>query len=261
MYLGASVTADAGKSWAILSQMSELSEFSGPIQLDNANLTLDEGQLISEPASGIANLSLHTVTDPSGGPFNGDFWNSTASNALKTSIAGLNHTLSSNMFTQTSSVTVANTVTATTLIGSGVGIVTLPANYLVVGKSFELHATGIFSAAAIPPTLQLKVLLGGATFLDTGAQTTVSNFSNKLFELNSTCTTRATGVSGNLFCQGKFVGYDPSLGTFDVWPMVTATTTTLNTTASQAISVTAQWGTASASSTITVTNLSVNLLN
>lgn len=157
-------------------------------------------------------------------------------------------------FTQTASVTVANTITETTLTGSGIGSLTLNANYLTVGKSIRIRASGFHSAVS-NPNIRIRVKFGSTTILDT---TSVSsrNSTNGGWTIDAVIACRTTGVSGTVIGQGQ---YTETGG--NVHQMVNTTTTTVNTTTSQAITVTAEWGTASASNTITCTNLEVEALN
>jgi hypothetical protein len=83
------------------------------------------------------------------------------------------------------------------------------------------------------------------------------NSSNKMFDIDSIITCRTVGGSGSVFAQGIYREFD-STARFD--PMVNLAAITVDTTASQAISVTAQWSAANASNTISLTNLTIEVL-
>jgi hypothetical protein len=156
------------------------------------------------------------------------------------------------LFRQTQSVTVANTVTETTLIGTGVGSVTLPAAFFNAGTTLKVRVFGTHSAVSAP-NIQLRVKLGSTTVLDTGAVAS-GNSTNALFSLEGYITCRTTGATGTVFSQGWY-NERTAAGALTTFPMVNTTTSTIDTTGTLAVSVTLQWGTASASDTATATNL------
>lgn len=157
------------------------------------------------------------------------------------------------LFTQTTSVTVANTVTETTLIGSGIGTVTLPANYGFSGKTLMFEGFGYHSATAAP-TIRIRIYKGTTVLLDTGAQSS-GNSTNALIQIRAQITWRSsTSVSAQGFYQ------EEGTGTPNNFQMVNTAPVTVNAT-SEALSITVQWGTASASNTITLSNLSIRESN
>lgn len=163
------------------------------------------------------------------------------------------------LFIQTSSVTVANTTTETALTDGGVGSLTLPANFFVVGRSLRIVGNGYHSNTN-GDSLRIKVKLGSTVLLDTGAQTSGTS-TNDGFIINAHITCRTIGASGTVMAQGEYKEYTGTPSAHDTYELVNTSTTTIDTTTSQAISVTAQWGTASASDTITLTNFTVECLN
>jgi len=157
------------------------------------------------------------------------------------------------IFTQTSSVTVANTVTETTLVGTGIGTVTLPANYGQTGKSLMLEGFGYHSAAAVP-TIRIRVYKGTTLLLDTGVGNS-GNSTNALIQIRAQITWRSTTtVSAQGFYQ------EEGTGTPNNFQMVNTAPITVNTTA-EALNITVTWGTASASNSITLSNLTIRESN
>lgn len=161
-----------------------------------------------------------------------------------------------NLFTQTASAAAANTTAETALSSTGEGSLTLPANYLRVGRTIHVRASGFHSSSA-GPTIRIRIKLGSTGVLDTTAINS-GNGTNKMWLAEGTITCRTTGASGTVFGQGYYAEFHPS-GTTD--SMVNTGTNTIDTTVPQAVSVTAQWGTASPSNTITCTNLTVETQN
>jgi hypothetical protein len=96
--------------------------------------------------------------------------------------------------------------------------------------------------------------------LDTGAQIYDPALTNMGWQVSALITCRTTGASGTVFAQGVFMH---ALTEVD-WTgkaMETTAATTIDTTASQAIAVTAEWDTADVDNTITQTNVVIEMLN
>lgn len=157
-------------------------------------------------------------------------------------------------FIQTSSVSVTNTVTETTLTGSGVGTLTIPANALVAGTTYRIRADGYMSDL-LTPSLDVKFKFGSTAIDDTSATALVTLTGTAQWTYTGTVTCRTTGATGTVQCQGLFAYYNGTT------PLVLNSpntgTATIDTTASQAVTLTAAWGTANAANSITCTNLSL----
>lgn len=164
-------------------------------------------------------------------------------------------TASAQLFAQTASATVANTTTETTLASTGEGSLTLPANFLRPGRTVRVRASG-FASDTGTPTLRFRVKLGSTTIGDTGAIALTGTVSNEGFVVDYELTCRTAGASGTVIGQG-FSHVDNSTNTGLLESLPSTAAVTVNTTTAQAVSVTAQWGTASSSNTITCTNLVV----
>ena len=160
------------------------------------------------------------------------------------------------LFSQSATGTVANTAAETSLDSTGIGTKTIAASVLTAGKTIRVKGRGFFSAVSAP-TLRIKIKLGANIVLDTTAVTSL-NATNAGFEFEGEICCRTTGTSGTVFAQGKFEEIGSTLGAF---PMTNTGTVTIATNASQVVGVTAQWGTGSASNTISLTNLTIEVLN
>jgi hypothetical protein len=152
------------------------------------------------------------------------------------------------LFAATSTVTIANTGVETSLVGSGVGSMTLPANFLTAGKTIVVRVLGFHSSTATP-TVRIKLKIQGVTVLDTGAQST-NNGTNTSIEVMAVVNCYTTGTSGTVWAQGYYL--EAGQATFS-W--ASTSTSTINTTLTALVDVTFQWGTASTSNTVTATNV------
>lgn len=159
-----------------------------------------------------------------------------------------------NAFTQLSTVTVSNTVSELTLIGSGMGSLTFPANFFTVGKTLRIIGSGFHSSVS-NPNITIKVKLNSTTILDTG--TTASHADvNSEFTITGDICFRTVGQSGTVFSQGIYIEVGPNVQTGD---MVNLTPISIDTTVAQTLNITAQWGTAALNNSINLTNLIVDV--
>lgn len=130
----------------------------------------------------------------------------------------------------------------------------LPANFCQNGSAFRLTARGVFSTTGTP-TLTLGFYFGGVAGVALAASnaiTTATTLTNVQFEIEATMTVRSTGTTGTAWTQGRVL-LGTSATAFAVSPLPGAapSAVTIDTTAAKAITVGAQWGTASASNTLT----------
>lgn len=195
---------------------------------------------------------IRLAASTSTGSTEGDISNYSTQKCITAYVDGVLQYDTRTLFSQTATGTVANTTTETTIVGSGTGTMVLPANFFLTGKTIRVRGYGFHSSTA-SPTLNLKIKLGSTVICSTGAHTH-HNASNGYFEFEAIITCRTTGGSGTVFAQGKF--FDAT----DLVPMGTTAAVTVATTSSQTVGVTATWGTASASNTISCTNLTLEVL-
>lgn len=165
------------------------------------------------------------------------------------------------VFNQTAAQTVANTTTETSGLGAGVGSLTLPANFLTVGRTIRIKGGGIYSTLITPGNLTVRVKYGGVTIASVVVGTLLGSASNAGFDFECVITCRSIGASGTVVCAG-LINYAASGSNRLADYINTGTgTTTVNTTTSNALEVTIQWSSASASNTLTTIVATVEAVN
>ncbi len=147
-------------------------------------------------------------------------------------------------FISTADVTVVNTVAETTLLGSGNGTLTVPADSTKIGDKFSFSIQGIMSSAG-NPTLRLQLKSGAVILADTGVNS-VGNLADGHWVITGEVVTRSLGVTGTSTISGSFI---TSAG--DHFEFVNIVPSILDTTINRAVDVTAIWGTATAGNSIT----------
>jgi hypothetical protein len=162
------------------------------------------------------------------------------------------------LFAQTANVTVANTTTESTLLGSGQGSLILPANWATAGRTLELHAAGYHSTlSSSPGTLRFRIKLGNTIVVTSGAINLPLNLSGVTWWVDARLTFRANGVSGSIIGQVEFGLYstnDIGSATKTLIKHTITTPVTIDTTVALPVNLTAQYSVASTSNTITCTN-------
>lgn len=136
----------------------------------------------------------------------------------------------------------------------------LPANYLYPGQCLKVVAAGKFSNTSTP-TLLLGVYYGavaGTAICTTGAVTTTTAASNNSWRLEVDLVVRTVGSSGTMEGTGTVQGISGTgFASTQLLPATAPGTVSIDTTAAKALTLGAQWGTNSASNTLTCTMFKV----
>jgi hypothetical protein len=163
------------------------------------------------------------------------------------------------IFTQTNTITVADTATSTTLLGTLIGNSTLPANFFAVGKTIKIFVSGTYNQDAGSEVCALKLTIGGVavgtiTFTHSGGLTTV------YYDAEFTLTCRTIGASGTLQFLG--IGRLNHTGSSLLnYFQVSSTSASINTTGTLAIDLQADWVNANADNSITASIVTATYLN
>ena len=164
------------------------------------------------------------------------------------------------LFAQTSDSTpVTATTVESSIIGSGVGALIVPANGFSVGSSFDANLEGILSAVGTA-TLEIRVkTLSGALLMDTGV-ILMATTTNKKWTLSLQFTVRQVGTAGvaSISSGGLFSYIKNASSTFEGFTLSTVNNTTFDTTISNTLVVTAQWNTTNAGNSIFSRNFVLN---
>ncbi len=152
--------------------------------------------------------------------------------------------------------TVANTASETAFTSS----YTIPANSLKAGDVIRVKLWGVYSTAALAPTLTGKIKFGSTVMLNTGALTSVALVSNGGFLVDASFVVQAIGGSGSIDAQG-FAEFATAATTGLSVNVANTSAITVDTTTTQAVTATVTWGTASASNTITLRQMIVEKMS
>lgn len=246
----AKVAQDSGTALSSLATTASLANYlqlaggtmTGSINMGGSSITNSSG-IDSSASLSIGTSSATSVT--------------IGKTTIGTVIAGKGYVASvrpimSGGFTMITPVTVANTTTESTLIGAGLGSLTVAANSASVGQSSHSVMSGNLSITGSPTlTIRLKGGPSGTTTLATFPITLSTIGANSAWKLTSDYTVKAIGAAGtaSLYINSTFIVFDtlnpPTYAHFEL-NITTYDSTVINT-----LSVTAQWSAASASNTIT----------
>ena len=163
------------------------------------------------------------------------------------------------IFTQTADAAVANTVTETSILGTGSGSKTVAAGAInTIGRTLRIKVRGMISVNVGSPTLTVRFKIQGVT-ISTGV-IGVNAASNNAFSIDEMVTTRSTGASGTVASNGEFSYQDTLNGSHSVGLLQPGTSTT-DLTNSKALDITVQWSAANALNTITSQVATIEILN
>ncbi|BDU72385.1 hypothetical protein [Mesoterricola silvestris] len=207
-----------------------------------------------------ANTTITLQAGASGAIANGFFASTTYQAAYN---KGLEERLGGVIWTKTSATTLASFTTAATLIGAvgtGVGTLTLPANFLTVGRTIRIRMKGVYGDTTTAPTLNFTITLGGVTVVTSTAITmTTASMTNRPWELDVDIVCRATGTTATVIGSG-FVRGANTAAVMALWPLVATAAVNVDTTASAVLGVTVACGTSNAANTITCHTATVEVI-
>jgi hypothetical protein len=156
------------------------------------------------------------------------------------------------LYSQTAnSIPITATTTEGTIIGSGVGTLSVPANSFFVGASFRADFGGLLSAKN-GDQIRIKIkTTTGIILADSGLQT-LSGSTNDVWQLSINFTIRAIGIAGvaSVVSLGVFHTTKQSNDSPEGFAFNTVNNTTFDTTILNTLDVTAQWSSNSALNSI-----------
>ena len=163
----------------------------------------------------------------------------------------INVTAINGLFAQTiDSTVITNTTTESTLVASGEGSLSTPADGFAVGDSFHAKVIGHISCNQ-SATIRIRIKTGSVVLADTGV-IALSATTNRHWEINVYFTIRAIGgagvasiASGGLFSYVKNAAVD-----FQGSNFLSVNNTDFDTTVSNTLNITAEWGAASTDNSI-----------
>ena len=155
------------------------------------------------------------------------------------------------LFSQTgNSVTISATTVETSLIGSGVGSISIPANGFKVGDSFRADFGGVVSSKNAD-NIRIRVKAGTILLADSGSQN-MTSATNDVFQLSLNFTIRSIGVANvaSIVTLGVYHSVKQSNGTVSGFAFNTVNSTTFDTTISNTLDVTVEFSSNSAQNSI-----------
>ena len=140
---------------------------------------------------------------------------------------------------------VTDTIVSTSIIGSGVGELTVPANNFQVGDSYHAKLGGIVSAGN--NNALTIIIKSDGTVLATSGLIPLSTSTNQAWEMEIDFTLTSIGATGSVITNGNFI-YNRNTGTYE--GRAFNDTEIINTTTPQALDVEIQWDQESAADSI-----------
>ena len=180
-----------------------------------------------------------------------------------TNATAIREALAGCIFTQTADKTVTNTVSETTIIGTGVGTLTLPANFFVAGKTIRLRIGGIYSTPALStPSVVINIKYGSTVLATVTTTGLLAGASALKFEGEVLITCRTTGATGTVMTHGDIEYSTGVAGTVNIDTLNNGgAATTIDTTASSLLDVTVTWDTATTTRIATSIVTTVEVVN
>lgn len=244
----------ANGTYAYMSQDGTVGMNNGAVEsaLKNTNLTAGNNVVLEFPDKTSGSYTIATLDDIPPAQVQSD-WNQSDNTDPSYILNKPNITAATNygLFAQTANSTaITGTNVETTLINGGVGSLSVPANGFTVGDSFRAVVAGVLSTAN-NQTIRIRVKTGSVILLDSGLQP-ITNITNDVFSLNIDFTIRALGAAGvaSIVSLGTFHYHKTSNAVVQGFAFNVVNNTTFNTTISNTLNITVQWGSNNAGNSI-----------
>lgn len=144
-------------------------------------------------------------------------------------------------FNATANAAVSNSASELTLIGTGVGSLTVSSNNYAAGSVLSYIVRGHINASA-SRSLQIRVKWDGVTIGDTGVISPNTGSADDGFVLAGEVTFRTSAIAGTVAACGGVIINDQALGGLPInFKLVNAGTVSANTVTNGSFSITAQW--------------------
>jgi hypothetical protein len=146
--------------------------------------------------------------------------------------------------------TVTNTTVESSILGTGVGSLSVPAGAFKVGDSFHVVLIGHLSSKN-NDDLRIRVKSGSVVLVDTG-NINMPKVTNQHFELNIDFTIRAVGAAGvaSIASGGQLTYIRDAANAFEGLDFSIINNTTFDTTVLNTLTITAQWNAANSLNSI-----------
>ena len=171
-------------------------------------------------------------------------------------VTAIPDTVVQGFFSQTGNSTpISGTTSELSLVGPGVGTLSVPANTFEVGNSYRVIMGGILSANSnddIRIRVKTNTIGGSITLADSGFQNLAGTSGNEVFILELNFTVRQIGGSGvaSIVTLGIFTNFKTNTGANTGFAFNNVYSTDFDTTISNTLDITAEWDNASASNII-----------
>lgn len=148
----------------------------------------------------------------------------------------------SNIYAATADQTINTTSFVSAHSSTAVGTITIPANWMTVGKKWHISGQGVYSTPiGNISTVTIQILYGATVIATVTTGALPASATNLPFHFDADCTMRAIGASGTEVCNGNFA-YDTALtGVVETQNALISGAVTVDTTVASALDVQAKW--------------------
>jgi len=226
--------------------------------MDNINITVNENEeiinIVSNEITEVIDVNIYPITETVVLNITEDLIQIN----VNTITGGNLVTLVNGLFAQTAlSPSIVSGHGEATLIGAGVGTLSVPANTFKIGDSFVAKMCGKLTCAN-NQILHFRVRSNGVVIID-ALQYTLSTTTNKYFDLILDFTVTKLGGNGvgELFANGIFTYNKNASNAMEGVHFGLVSNTVFNTTINNALTITAEWVTSNAQNTIRSQNFTL----
>jgi hypothetical protein len=165
------------------------------------------------------------------------------------------------LFSGTSTTSASGSTSEVSITPTGEGSLTLPADFLTVGKSIRIQATGVITTSASAGQFGIRFYLGSVVALPwESTRLYTTGLTDLIWKYDGIITCRSTGASGSIIGQSDFQYYNTVNAVTSRMGDGVSSPITIDTTVSHVMDLAWRWTSADAGNNIRLTNLLITAL-
>jgi hypothetical protein len=146
-------------------------------------------------------------------------WYTSSTQDINVQEGSLSNDLLTSFFVSATTTQIRATTASSSLIGNGYGTSTIPANYLVAGRTIRATVLGVLSTSSTAPNLSIGVKLGNTYIGYAAPAALTASEVKRRFSITFTLSCVTTGDNGTVLTDGLFNNNTTAIVAAPAWEL------------------------------------------